>query len=76
MVPARCAGWRCGWQRNGTNHVNGCKLTHDGHVDGNAKMPMVKPSAKSQDLRGECLMRMVYDARPVGDLSRPYDMLT
>jgi hypothetical protein len=47
-------------QRNGSTneHVrDGCKLTHDGHVDGNAKMPMAPNSVqwKSQDLRGECL---------------------
>jgi hypothetical protein len=48
------------------------QLHPDGHVDGNAKMPMaLKLSAmKSQDLQADA-WRMVYDGkRPVQDLSQ------
>jgi hypothetical protein len=49
--------------------------THDGHVDGNAKMPMALQTQcnESQDLR-EDAWRMVYDSKTSRD-SRPYDTL-
>jgi hypothetical protein len=39
------------------NTLEECKLTHDGHVDGNAKMPMAPKLSAMEESRspGECL---------------------
>jgi hypothetical protein len=38
------------------NTRNGCKLTHDGHVDGNAKMPMASKLSAMKSPRSEAML--------------------